>query len=154
MTTPAAAAARRARAIFERDIRFNALLGLTVDHLDSERASMRFDWREDLMGNHLRRILHGGAIATAMDATAALVAFTGVLERVGAHASQEELESAFARLGTIDMRVDFLRPGMGRHFVASAHPLRQGGRVAVIRTELHNDDGELIASGTCTYMVG
>ena len=60
----------------------------------------------------------------------------------------------FARLGTIDLRVDYLRPGAGEYFVATARVLRSGNRIAVIYAELHNDSEELIASATCTYLVG
>ena len=68
--------------------------------------------------------------------------------------SLKQIADRFAKVGTIDMRVDYLRPGRGRQFIASARILRKGSRVAVIHTEMHDENGEMIASGTCTYMVG
>jgi uncharacterized protein (TIGR00369 family) len=59
----------------------------------------------------------------------------------------------FTRVNTIDLRVDFLRPGLGKWFVASAFTLRTGNKVAVTRIELHNDQNELIAVGTGSYVV-
>jgi uncharacterized protein (TIGR00369 family) len=56
--------------------------------------------------------------------------------------------------GTIDLRVDYLRPGKGNRFVASGTILRIGKKVAVVRTELRNEQDELIAVGTGTYLVG
>jgi acyl-coenzyme A thioesterase PaaI-like protein len=35
----------------------------------------------------------------------------------------------FSRMGTIDLRIDYLRQGLGQHFVASAEVTRLGGRV-------------------------
>ena len=57
-------------------------------------------------------------------------------------------------MGTIDLRVDYLRPGIGKHFIASSFILRAGNKVAVTRMELHNDNGEHIAVGTGAYLVG
>ena len=59
-----------------------------------------------------------------------------------------------AKLGTIDMRVDYLHPGKGKEFTISATPLRIGNKVAVTRMEFHNEDGVLIAVGTGTYLCG
>jgi uncharacterized protein (TIGR00369 family) len=56
-------------------------------------------------------------------------------------------------MGTIDLRVDYLRPGLGRHFLATGYILRMGNRVAVTRMELANDEKRLIAVGTGAYLV-
>ena len=57
-------------------------------------------------------------------------------------------------MGTIDMRIDYIRPGRGTHFLATGHILRLGHSVAVTRTEFVNNEGVLIAVGTSTYSVG
>ncbi len=57
------------------------------------------------------------------------------------------------RISTIDLRVDFLQPGIGKRFTVAAYPLRTGNRVVVIRIELHNDQKALVAVGTGTYAV-
>jgi acyl-coenzyme A thioesterase PaaI-like protein len=59
----------------------------------------------------------------------------------------------FSRIGTIDLRVDYLRPGQGEWFIARGFPLRTGNKVAVTRMELLNDRAELIAVGTAAYTV-
>ena len=59
----------------------------------------------------------------------------------------------FARLGTIDLRIDYLRPGIGRFFVASAGILRLGGRVGSAQMRLVNDEERLIATGAASYML-
>lgn len=141
------------REIFEQRIPFNQVLGLTVEHLGDTRASMRFRMRDDLVGNYRRQMLHGGVISATLDATAGLLAFLGAMKRVRTTSLEKRLER-FNRIGTIDLRVDYLRPGIGEYFVASALLLRSGNRIAVIHTELHNECDEQIASGTCTYLVG
>ena len=57
-------------------------------------------------------------------------------------------------MGTIDLRVDYLRPGRGKYFIATARIVRKGSRIAVTHMELHNDAGELIATGGAAYVVG
>ncbi len=142
-----------AEEVFAERIPFNRVLGLHVESIESERASIRFMMRDELVGNYERGILHGGVTAAVLDVTGGLVAFVSVIKRLGDHAADEALER-FSRMGTIDMRVDFLRPGAGEYFIASAQLLRSGNRIAVTRSELHNDEGDLIASGTATYMIG
>jgi acyl-coenzyme A thioesterase PaaI-like protein len=48
----------------------------------------------------------------------------------------ERVLQRFARMGTIDLRVDFLRQGVGKHFVASAEVTRLGGRVGSTQMRL------------------
>ena len=45
----------------------------------------------------------------------------------------------FQNIGTIDLRVDYLRPGRGKYFVAAGRVVRLGGRIAVAHMELVND---------------
>jgi uncharacterized protein (TIGR00369 family) len=49
--------------------------------------------------------------------------------------------------------VDYLRPGLGKHFVAQAEVMRLGGRVGTTQMRLVNDEGTLIATGAAAYMV-
>ena len=41
----------------------------------------------------------------------------------------------FPSIGTIDLRVDYLRPGRGNYFIATGRVVRLGNRVAVAHTE-------------------
>ena len=59
-----------------------------------------------------------------------------------------------AKIGTIDLRVDYLRPGRGAYFTAAGRLLRTGNKVAVTRMSFHNDADELQAVGTGTYLCG
>ena len=62
--------------------------------------------------------------------------------------SFDEITKKFANIGTIDLRVDYLRPKLGEYFVATGSTLRAGNKLSVTRMELHNDEGLLIAVGT------
>ena len=53
----------------------------------------------------------------------------------------------FAKLGTIDLRIDYLRPAIGERFTLSAEVLRLGSRVASTRMEFRDAAGKLLASG-------
>jgi uncharacterized protein (TIGR00369 family) len=57
-------------------------------------------------------------------------------------------------VGTIDLRVDYLRPGRGKTFIARGRIMRAGRKVAVVRMEMHNESELLVAVGTGTYMIG
>jgi uncharacterized protein (TIGR00369 family) len=134
-------------------IPFNKLLGLEIEEMSDDYARLSFRMRDDLVGNYTRNILHGGVISATLDVTSGLMAFLGVAKRIRSGSLAEKMER-FSRLGTIDMRVDYLRPGAGEYFVATARVIRSGNRIAVIYAELHNESDELLASSTCTYLVG
>lgn len=134
----------------EAQIPFNRVLGLHLEELTGEGVSLTFDWREELVGNWARGALHGGTISAALDVVGGLTAMMAA----AVQADDADLPDRFSRLGTIDLRVDYLRPGIGTSFRASGYALRTGSRVAVTRMELHNEAGTLIAVGTGTYIVG
>ncbi len=54
---------------------------------------------------------------------------------------------------TIDLRVDYLRPGIGERFELSAEVIRIGSRVASARMEFRGEDGTLLSTGTAAYIV-
>lgn len=132
---------------------FQRMLGFRITEFTPERGEVRFLWRDELMGNVPQRILHGGVTSTALDTAGGLVAIAGMISRLD-NPSEAYLMERLTRCGTIDLRVDYLRPGRGQEFIASATIIRAGNKVAVARMELHNEDGTHIAFGTGTYLVG
>ena len=138
--------------LYERRITFNQTLGLTVATIDRHGATLRFDMRPELVGHYLYGRLHGGVISAVLDAMGSFALMVALGERHPAE-STEQVMHRFARLGTIDLRVDYLRPGLGRHFIASAEVLRLGGRVGSTLMRLVNDEGTLIASAAGAYVV-
>ena len=133
-------------------IPFNKVLGLTVESLNLDHASVRLPMRQELVGNFIRGSLHGGVISSTLDFMGGLVAFLSVLKTMQGQSVQVMAER-FAKIGTIDMRIDYLRPGLGDYFIATGYVLRTGNKVAVTRMELHNNERQLIAVGTGAYTV-
>jgi len=130
---------------------YHRFLGLTPDCFDIESGCIHFDMRSEFVGNMDYEILHGGVIASIIDIEGAFI-----LALDGAWRTKTMISSTPRRLkgGTIDMRIDYLRPGKGKHFVASGTVLRHGNKVAVVRSELRDEHDELIAVGTGTYLIG
>ena len=143
------------REIFEEKIPFNQTLGLKLSSLDPHAPKLRFAMRPEMVGNFMRGILHGGVISAVLDVTGGLGAMLSVIEKHIDHDESVETQvSRFSRIGTIDLRVDYLRPGAGNWFEATAEVMRSGSRVAVVRSELRNDSNELIAAAVAAYTVG
>jgi len=136
------------RKVMEEYIAFNKLIGLKVESFDPDAPKLRFDMRPELVGNPARKILHGGVISATLDVAGGYAIMLALLEEV------KVMPTSFPNMGTIDLRVDYLRPGRGKYFVASARIVRKGKRIAVTHMELHNDEGELISSGSAAYVIG
>jgi uncharacterized protein (TIGR00369 family) len=132
---------------------FNRLLGLKVAFLETDRAGFEFTMKNELIGNTVHGILHGGVISGVLDATGGMTATASAMERMQG-LSKNEIATRIARIGTIDMRVDYLRPGKGLQFYSTGTVMRTGRKVAVTRMELKNQENLLIAVGTGTYIVG
>jgi uncharacterized protein (TIGR00369 family) len=135
--------------MFNKKIPFNKVLGLKVESISYDLVKLRFEMRDELIGNYMRGTLHGGVISSVIDVTGGLSAFMGIQQKV----PDEAIETRFSKMGTIDLRVDYLRPGIGKWFVSTGHTLRTGNKVAVTRIELNNDQNDLIAVGTGSYVV-
>lgn len=140
--------------LMNEQIPFHRLIGLEVTRFASDISEVRFRWKSDLVGNAPQGILHGGVTATALDMCGGLVAIASVVESLPHETPTEDVIKRISRCGTIDLRVDYVRPGRGDTFITTSHIIRSGNKVAVARMELHNQDNMLIAFGTGTYMVG
>jgi uncharacterized protein (TIGR00369 family) len=143
----------RLRRLYEEGLPFNRVLGVRVTAVNAEGGAMAFGMRQDLIGNVFHRTLHGGVISSALDAVGGLTASASLAERSNGLAPAK-VDAMLARVGTIDLRVDYLRPGRGERFSASGRIMRSGRKVAVVRMEMVADADLLIAVGTGTYMIG
>jgi uncharacterized protein (TIGR00369 family) len=138
--------------IFEEKILLHKMLGFRIESLQPKEAKLSFDMQNEAIGHFTRSMLHGGAIATALDAVGGLVVIINILNSKE-NIELEQLVDSIAEAATIDIRVDYLRPGQGKHFIATAELVKIGKKIAVTRMELHNDKGMLIAIGTGSYNV-
>ena len=140
------------RAIFEDKIVFNQLLGLQITGIAPERVTGRIVMRRELVGHYSHNRVHGGVISAALDALGGLA----VLAAVGARHMDESIArrlERFGKIGTIDLRIDYLRPGLADAFVLSAEVLRLGSRVANVRMEFRAEDATLLSVGAGAYIM-
>lgn len=144
---------QRLRDVFSHQVPFHDLIGFNFDEVSADSCRISFTKRAELIGNFVQGILHGGVTATALDVVGGTMAAAGMLSK-HLEASDEDIAKKLAKVSTIDLRVDYVRPGKGDGFYAKARLLRSGNKVAVVRMELHSEDDTLIALGTGTYMTG
>lgn len=137
---------------FEQRISFNQVLGLKIASVRPGDIRATLAMKPELVGHFAHGRLHGGVISAVLDALGALALMAAIGER-HPHDSAAQVMHRFTRMGTIDLRVDFLRPGLGRHFLATAEVLRLGGRIGSTQMRLLNDAGTLVATAAAAYTV-
>lgn len=114
--------------------------GLGVEVLDCrpDLVRARLAWRESL--TTVGGVMHGGALMSLADATAAVCAFLNL--RDGAQGTT-----------TVESKTNFLRAVRSGHATATATPLHTGRRFIVVETEIRDDAEDLIAKVTQTQAV-
>ena len=140
------------RTIFEEKIVFNQVLGLKVLDVAPDHVTARIDMRPELVGHYAYNRMHGGVISAGLDAMGGLAVMAAIGARHMDEAPLLRLQR-FAKLGTIDLRIDYLRPAIGAHFELRAQVLRLGSRVATTRMEFLGADGQLLSAGAAAYIV-
>ena len=140
------------RAIFEEKIVFNQVLGLQVVSLAADGVVGRIDMKPELVGHYAYNRIHGGVISAGLDAMGGLAVMAAIGAKHMDEAPAQRLHR-FAKLGTIDLRIDYLRPGIGSHFELRAQVLRLGSRVASTRMEFLGPDGQIMSAGAAAYIV-
>jgi uncharacterized protein (TIGR00369 family) len=139
------------REIYEDKIVFNHWMGLKIVSIQATGIVARLTMKPDLVGHFAYNRIHGGVISAALDAMGSLA----VMAAMGAK-HMDELPAKrierFTRHSTIDLRIDFLRPGIGDEFTIHAEAVRVGARVGNARMEFRAADGKLLSTGTAAYL--
>ena len=138
--------------IFEEMIVFNQVLGLKITSLKPTQVIARIDMKRDLIGHFSFNRIHGGVISAGLDAMGGLAVMAAIGARHMDETPTQRLHR-FAKLGTIDLRIDYLRPGIGDFFELRAEVMRLGSRVASTRMEFLGADGKLLSTGAGAYIV-
>ncbi len=140
---PGSVAARYARVkeFFEKRIPFHLVLGLQVHELREGFALFSIPYRPELIGDPDRPALHGGVISAVADACGGGAVWTAI--------------GPTDRVSTIDLRVDYLRPGRPEELRCAGEVLRLGNRVGVAKiTVFHpKDAARPIAEAKGVYSV-
>ena len=138
--------------IFEEMIVFNQVLGLKVSSVTPTQVRARIDMKPELVGSYSHNRIHGGVISAGLDAMGGLAVMAAIGARHMDETPAQRLHR-FGKLGTIDLRVDYLRPGIGDYFELRAEVMRLGSRVASTRMEFLGADGKLLSTGAAAYIV-
>src|SRR5688500_2922387 len=85
------------RQFFDEAIPFNRYVGLRLISLERGKVTARLPFKPELVGDPMRPALHGGVISMLADTVGGGAVWT--LTRAG------------DKVATIDLRVDYLRPG-------------------------------------------
>lgn len=84
-------------------------------------------------------MVHGGAIASVVDAAAFWAVFPQVEKGMG--------------LTTVEMKLNYLAPAQKGKLVAQGRCIKMGRTLALGETYVRNGEGALVAHGTATMMV-
>lgn len=107
----------------EERIPFNRMLGMRVERLGAGTCILRLPWRDELIGDPMRPAVHGGVLSALADTAGGLACFSLLTARED-------------RVSTVDLRVDYLRPGPPLDLLCHAKTIRMGNRVAVARMSM------------------
>lgn len=126
----------------EELIPFNRFLGVKVEAIADGYCRLVVPFRDELVGDPMRPALHGGVLSALADTAGGCAVWAG-------------LSDASARVATIDMRIDYLRPGRLVNLVAEARVVRRGNRVGVTDMFLFHPDepGNFVATGKGVYNI-
>ena len=140
------------KSIFEEKIVFNQVLGLRITEVQHNQVKARIEMKPEFIGHYSHNRIHGGVISASLDAVGGLACMAAMGARHMQLPPQKRLE-LFAKLGTIDLRIDYLRPGIGDWFELGAEVLRLGSRVGSTRMSFSAPDGRLLSVGSGAYIV-
>jgi len=128
--------------LMESFIPFNAFLGVRVTAVSRGLVVMEVPFRDELVGDPLRPALHGGVVSALADTC-------------GGAAVWVDVENPHARISTIDLRIDYLRPARLDTLVAEARVVRLGNRVGVADIRLYNAHASelTVATGKGVYNI-
>ena len=126
----------------EEWIPFNKFIGLEALSIHKGEILFEIPFREELIGDPQKRAIHGGVISMLADTA-------------GGFAVWSALDDDRARVSTIDLRVDYLRPGKPQPIRAHATLVRAGKAVGVADVRLFHPSDELttIATGKGVYAI-
>jgi len=130
------------RQVMEELIPFNKFLGVRAGKLGRGTVRLELPWRAEFVGDPMRPAIHGGVISTLADTTGGMAVWSA-------------LDDPGSRVSTIDLRIDYLRPGRLELLAAEAVVVRVGGRVGVadIRIFHPSAEDETVATGKGVYAI-
>ena len=96
--------------MFMNQMPFNDLLGMRITRYTTDSIELRINMDDKLIGNPIRKILHGGVTASLLDVAGGMLVAAAAIPQMTIK-SAANFHKNLRSLGTIDLRVDYLRPG-------------------------------------------
>jgi uncharacterized protein (TIGR00369 family) len=134
-------------------IPFNKMIGMEMEAVKKDCIILKFPMKEELIGNFIYGILHGGVTSSVLDMAGGAVAMFVTAQKY-ADREVNELSTILGKASTVNLNINYLRPGKGTSFTAKAKVLHSGNKITFVQMELFNEDATLIATGTGAYLVG
>jgi uncharacterized protein (TIGR00369 family) len=130
------------RQLTEEIIPFNKFLGMRLIHVERGRVEIEIPWRDELIGDPTKPAVHGGVISALADTAGGVSIWSA-------------LENPMQRVSTIDIRIDYLRPGRLETLIAEATAARVGRSVGVsdIRVFHASARGDTVATAKGVYVI-
>lgn len=130
------------RQVAEELIPFNKVLGVKVALAEKAHVILEIPWRDEFIGDPMKPAMHGGVISALADTAGGMAIWSAV-------------ENVHARVSTIDLRIDYLRPGRLERLCAEANVVRLGGSVGVADIRLYHPgvNPEIVATGKGVYAI-
>lgn len=127
--------------ILEEIIPFHKVLGLRLVLIEKGHVQILIPYKPSLVGDPRTNRIHGGVIATAMDAA-------------GGAAGITTLSSENDQISTIDIRVDYLFPGKPEDILVEGTIVKDGKNIIFTQMKaFHKKEREVIAEGRAIYKV-
>ena len=117
-------------------------LGIQVVEVGPRSATVRLPYREELIGDPVRKVVFGGVITTLLDHASGLAVFVSLSE--------------LRPIATLDLRIDYLRAAEpGCDLVGRVECYKLGAQVAFVRgTAWDRTPDDPFASVHATMMLG
>lgn len=119
---------------------FQKLLGIKVERYDDDYAEISIPFKEELSGTP--NVYHGGVIASLIDLTGALSAWSGHDDKKGMRAS------------TVSLNVQYLSGAKGEDIVAKSKADKRGKELIFCSIDVVSaESNRLIAKGNIVYRI-
>jgi len=114
---------------------FDQWMGLKVQTLNETSLTLLMPFRQEIIGTPKFNSLHGGVLASLIDAAGCYLLIALLAERVS----------------TVNLVVDYLRPAQGE-MLAVARVVKIGNRICNMNVDVIRKDGKVVATGRLTVL--
>ncbi|MCH8814319.1 MAG: PaaI family thioesterase [Chloroflexi bacterium] len=119
---------------------FSRHLGMELEDVSDGYAKLRLHFKKE--NTTAMDALHGGAIASLIDTTGAMAAWTTA-----------EIATPRYFGSTVGVNVNYLSGAIGEDVLAEGRILKRGKEIIYTDVRATNEDGKLLAQGTVVYRI-